>query len=104
MENITFRSNYLQEEMVDNFTQYDLGSINFGNYDFGSVRYYQLKYQDVARPDIISQRLYGTTNYWWFIMWYNGVGDVWNDLRENMVIKYPSIDRVREGIKLYYKK
>jgi hypothetical protein len=37
-------------------------------------------------------------------MWYNGVGDVWNDLRENMMIKYPNINLVREAFKTYRKK
>ena len=36
-------------------------------------------------------------------MWFNGVSDVWNDLRAGMVLKYPAIERIREGIKLYDK-
>ena len=103
MKNITYRSNYLKEENINGFQEYDLGSMNFGNYDFGAVQYYMIKEQDIGRPDIISQKLYGTTNYWWFICWWNKIGDVWNDLREGMVISYPALELVREGIKLYRK-
>lgn len=103
MKNITYRTNYLSEEDVEGIKEYDLGSMDFGNFDFGSVLYYMVRDVDIGRPDIISQRLYGTTNYWWFLMWFNGVSDVWNDLRAGMVLKYPAIERIREGIKLYDK-
>ena len=103
MKNITYRTNYLKEENIAGMLEYDLSSMDFGNYDFGSVLYYTVRELDVGRPDIISQRLYGTTNYWWFLMWFNGVSDPWNDLRDGMVLKYPALERVREGIKLYDK-
>lgn len=104
MKNITNRTNFLKEENLDGYLEYDLGSIDFGNFDFGAVQYYMVKELDIGRPDIISQKLYGTTNYWWFLMWFNKITDVWNDLREGMVISYPSLDLVREAFKLYYKK
>ncbi|MBO7526336.1 MAG: hypothetical protein J6T74_00390 [Clostridia bacterium] len=103
MKNISYRTNYLKEENLDGFNEYDLGSMEFGNFDFGSVQYYMVKDVDVGRPDILSQRFYGTTNFWWFVCWFNGISDVWNDLRVGMVIKYPAFEKVREAIKLYSK-
>ena len=82
MNNITYRPNYLKEENTEGFQEYDLGSIDFGNYDFGTTKSYMVHYYEVGRPDIISQNIYGTSNLWWFVMWYNGVSDIWNDLRK----------------------
>lgn len=104
MENITYRTNLLQSVKVDDIVQKDMVSMDFGDFDFGEDQYYKCSWMDVGRPDRISKIIYGTTNYWHFLMWYNGVGDVWNDLRENMMIKYPNINLVREAFKTYRKK
>ena len=103
MENITYRTNFQNTINVDSRAEKELGSIDFGDFDFGENRYYRLSQLDVGRPDLISYKIYGTTNYWWFIMWYNGVGDVWNDLRDMMVIKYPSQNKLSEALRTYYK-
>lgn len=101
MENITYRTSLLKTETVDGIVQKDLGSMNFGDFDFGEDRWYRCSWMDVGRPDRISKIIYGTTNYWHFLMWYNGIGDVWNDIREDMLIKYPNINLVREAFKNY---
>lgn len=103
MENITYRTNFQNTNTVEEIVEKDLSSIDFGDFDFGENFYYRVSPQDVARPDIISYKIYGTTNYWWFIMWYNGVGDVWNDLREMMVIKYPALVKIKEALRKYHK-
>lgn len=104
MDNITERTNYLNKELVDNIAQYDMGSLYFDSYDFGPVSYYRVKKIEECRPDIISYRIYGTQNYWWFIMLFNGYTDVWNDITENQIIKYPDIQKVRDFLKERLKK
>lgn len=99
MENITHRTNYLSDVEVDDVIQKDMSSMNFGDFDWGPIAYYQCSQFDIGRPDLISYKIYGTTNYWWFLMWFNGVADVWNDLREKMVIAYPDLTIVREALK-----
>lgn len=101
MNNITYRTNYLKEETVDGFKECDLGSVDFGDYDFGETKAYMVRSHEVGRPDIISQNIYGTANLWWFVMWYNGVSDVWNDLREGVVLRFPLYDMVVQALKLY---
>lgn len=103
MNNITYRPNYLKEENTEGFQEYDLGSIDFGNYDFGTTKSYMVHYYEVGRPDIISQNIYGTSNLWWFVMWYNGVSDIWNDLRDGMMLRYPQYEMVIQSFKLYGK-
>lgn len=99
LKNVSTRTNFLQSNDVDGVEEYDLGSMDFGDFDFGEVQYYVVKEHEVCRPDIISLKTYGTTNYWWFIMWFNGITDIWNDLREGMLLAYPSLDMLREGLK-----
>lgn len=103
MENITYRTNFLTTNQVDGINEKDLGSIDFGDFDFGSVQYYECSQMDVGRPDRISKIIYGTSNYWWFLMWFNGITDVWNDIRDTMIIKYPALEMVREAFKTYRK-
>lgn len=99
MNNITYRTNFLQSNTLDGRVEKDLGSLSFGDYDFGDVQWYRCVKEDVGRPDRISKVLYGTTNFWWFICWFNGISDVWNDIRENMIIKFPNVDAIREGMR-----
>lgn len=103
MKNITYRTNFLEKNVINGITEYDLSSLNFGDYEWGDLDYYRVRLQDVQRPDLISFNIYGTTNYWWFIMWFNGISDIWNDLVEDMILKYPSIDKIREAFKIYNK-
>lgn len=93
------RTDYLQKLVIDDIAQYDLGSFDPDGYDFGKENFLQVRQMDIARPDLLSYRAYGTMNYWWFLMWYNGICDVWNDLAENQVLKYPDLDVVREFLR-----
>lgn len=99
MRNVASRTNFLKSNNVDGVEEFDMGSMDFGDYDFGDVQYYVVKEYEICRPDMICYRIYGTTNYWWFLMWFNGITDIWNDLREGMLLKYPSIESIREGLK-----
>lgn len=99
MENITYRTNFLTDVEVDKIAQKDMGSMDFSDFDFGPVLYYRCTSFDIGRPDLISQKVYGTTNYWWFILWFNGVCDAWNDIREGMLLAYPSLTMAREGLR-----
>ena len=103
MNNITYRTNYLKEANVNGFNELDLGSMDFGNYDCGETKNYMVHYFEVGRPDIISQNIYGTTNLWWFVLWFNKICDVYNDLRDGMIIKYPQLEMVLQAFKLYGK-
>lgn len=45
------------------------------------------------RPDMISYRIYGDTQYWWVIMHYNDVDNI-NLLTNGTVIYYPSLNAI----------
>lgn len=99
MESITSRTRYLDKYTTNGVNEYDLGSFTQTDFDFGDEIHIMLEHEDVGRPDLISQKCYGTTNYWWFIMWYNGISDVWNDLCDGIILKIPQLDKVREFLK-----
>lgn len=76
-------------EIVDNYSELDflsnMMSINYsGNtvpFTVGSVH--------VGRPDIISFQVYGDDRFWWLLLKYNNVSDVWNDLKPGMILRCP---------------
>jgi hypothetical protein len=41
------------------------------------------------RPDLVSSKFYGTPDYWWKIMEYNGISDVYN-FKQGTVIRLPN--------------
>jgi len=103
MSSLTTRTNYLHKAVIDGIAQYDLGSFDADGYDFGKENIIVVRKKDLCRPDLLSYRAYGTMNYWWFLMWYNGICDIWNDLQENQVLKFPSLQAVRDFLKQYPK-
>lgn len=103
MINVFNRNNMYEQVTVEGIAQKDIYSIDFKDFDFGEVAYSYVKTYEYARPDLISYRLYGTTAYWWFIMWFNGFCDPWHDIVPDTIVKYPSEALVKQAIKLYSK-
>jgi hypothetical protein len=48
-----------------------------------------------ARPDLVSYRLYKTTQFWYILMLYNGMVSPF-DLVEGQELKYPRIEDIEE--------
>ena len=47
------------------------------------------------RPDILSWNLYGDTQYWWVLIWYNSILHPY-DLKNGVQIKYPSLSALEQ--------
>jgi hypothetical protein len=43
-----------------------------------------------GRPDLLSYRIYGDTQYWWILLYYNSIIDV-ESLTLNTIVSYPSL-------------
>ena len=56
--------------------------------------YYKIKVEE-NRPDLLSFNLYGDTQYWWIIMWYNHFLSPY-DLTVGKEIKYPSLSNINQ--------
>lgn len=103
MESISSRTRYLDKYTTDGIGEFDMGSLPQIDFDWGDEYLIRLDHRHVGRPDVISYECYGTMNYWWFIMWYNGITDVWNDLCDSVVLRIPQLSKVREYLKLVSK-
>ncbi len=51
------------------------------------------------RPDLISYRIYGNTQYWWILLIYNKLTNH-EELVNGVVLKYPSLEDLED---LYFK-
>lgn len=51
--------------------------------------------KEEKRPDLLSFSLYGDTQYWWVLMWYNTLYKP-EDLTVGLKIKYPSLSAVEQ--------
>jgi hypothetical protein len=85
------RSNYLKSEQTIFGLEKDLltNSIK-GFVPSRVVNKYKLQSNDIARPDLISIKAYGKQDYWWFIMKYNNIDDMWNEMYINMTVDLPN--------------
>ena len=50
---------------------------------------------EVARPDLLSYRLYNDTQYWWALLWYNSILNI-NDLKTGVAINYFNLSNLEE--------
>lgn len=50
---------------------------------------------DVARPDTLSRRIFGSDGPWWMILKYNGIDDPWNELWPGQILKVPNQDTMQ---------
>lgn len=56
--------------------------------------YYTVQGED-GRPDILSHRIYGDTQYWWVLLAYNKILE-FDAFVTGQTIRYPSLDSLEE--------
>jgi hypothetical protein len=65
---------YYTENKLITFTVYKKKTIPLSSDD----RYYVITAGTEYRPDLVSQKSYGTTDFWWKIMEANNIKDIFN--------------------------
>lgn len=61
---------------------------------------YSIELGEVARPDLISYKVYKTPVYYWVILWLNGISDPYEGMFAGMALRIPTLRRLAEyGIK-----
>lgn len=50
---------------------------------------------EANRPDMLSYKIYGATQYWWVVMWYNHLLQP-KDIRNGMTVRYPSLSAIEQ--------
>lgn len=85
------RRNTFKKHRIDNVTENDLIANGWDSWNWsGNDSDYVVKTADIQRPDIICINAgLGSNRYWWIVMKYNKIEDVWNDLKAGMVLKIP---------------
>lgn len=94
---------------VPTFKRYDLAKfLEYGDDSFDPLTssmldridnlalggYYTVQGED-GMPWMLSERLYGDSQYWWIIMLYNGFAGI-EDIVNGEDIKYPSINAIQD--------
>jgi len=51
--------------------------------------------KEESRPELVSNKVYGNTQYWWVIMIYNGLVNT-DEVINGLVVKYPKLDSVED--------
>ena len=72
----------LTSSMLDNIDNLAIGG------------YYTIQGED-GMPWLISERLYGDSQYWWIIMLFNGFQGI-EDIKNGEDIKYPSVNALQD--------
>lgn len=93
------RENCLMECIVDDTKQLDLSDYGLTDFNFGTRVMGIIRPNEECRPDLISLRVYGTVDLWWFVMWYNGFSDPWHDLKADTAFYYMTGERVKDAIR-----
>jgi hypothetical protein len=86
------RSDFMPTVISNNVPEKDLLLNHWDQFEIKRpLSYYQIVESDIQRPDLLSLRVYNNYSYWWILMKFNGISDVWNDLTPGDVIKCPHI-------------
>jgi len=83
-----------------NVKEYDLSSSYFRMFQANKpTRPFQLTKYDANRPDRVSQEAYGIMDYWWIILKFNNVSDVFYEFQEGDIIQIPDVQDIRDFLK-----
>jgi hypothetical protein len=61
-----------------------------------SDKLYVLNSSDVARPDLLSYKLYKTPELYWVILWLNNIVDPFEGMYPGMLLRVPLLSRLME--------
>ena len=91
------RTNFYNQMQVKSDDSNDISEIDLVNsyfYLFKTTvtpRRYQIDRYTECRPDKISSYVYNDTTFWWIIMKYNDIMDVFTELPTGMILSIPDM-------------
>jgi len=85
------RVNFYNIAMVDGVNELDFmyNSLSEFTMEYPPM-YYRIHGADLMRPFLISDRHYGTVNFWWIIMLVNGITNPLVDMEVGQILKIPN--------------
>jgi len=91
------RTNFLKEVTTNGINEYDLLLNNWDLFELNyPIKFDTIRHVDIQRPDYLSYRIYGASDYWWILCKINKIDDVWNDQFVGMDIVGPDIQDIIE--------
>lgn len=85
------RPDFLMTVTINDIQEKDLNNMQWDKLVINRpISYYKLSYSDMQRPDLICAKIYGNMQYFWVLMKFNLIDDIWNDLTSGDVLKCPS--------------
>ncbi len=103
------RSNFFIElsHDIDNETtvkEYDLSASYFRYFKaIKPTRPFQITKYDANRPDRVSREAYGIMDYWWIILKFNNISDVFYEFQEGDIIEIPDVQDIKDFLKVVQK-
>ena len=86
------RTSFYTKETIDGIEEYDHLHNTLSEFTtVYPIQYYRIVEEDIMRPDLISYKIYGTIKFWWLIMMFNNIHDVFHEMEVGALIKIPSI-------------
>jgi hypothetical protein len=90
---------YLEMTGMKN-VELDISNSHFNSFKTTSTpRLYQINKFEAGRPDLISQGIYQNSNYWWILMQYNDIVDVFSELKAGLILQVPSRKDIQNFMK-----
>lgn len=74
-------------DCINSFMLYEIPKLTM-------VGQYTIKKEE-NNPPLLSYNIYGDTQYWWILMWYNHLLKP-QDLKNGLIIKYPSLGSLEQ--------
>ncbi len=92
------RTNFLSKvETVSGLNEYDMLSSNWDLFEINNpITYDNVLILDLHRPDKLSFRIYGDSQYWWILCKFNHIDDVWNDMNIGDDLIVPSMADIED--------
>ena len=86
------RTNFLESNIINGKLEYDLLDCHYDLLNIVRPLYlYEVTYDDIGRPDRLSRNIYGgDQQYWWIVLKYNNICDVYNELYPTQLLYAPN--------------
>jgi len=86
------RNNFFKSYKINDKLEYDLLDNNFNLFKITRpMKRMTIDRSTTARPDRLSIFAYGVMHYWWILLKFNKIDDVWNDMNVSDQIDIPDI-------------
>jgi hypothetical protein len=92
------RTNFLSKvETISGSNEYDLLSSNWDLFEINyPISINTVQVLDINRPDYLSTRIYGGSEFWWILCKFNHIDDIWNDMYVGKEIVVPNMQDIIE--------